>query len=297
MTDITMIVDTLERIGRLRRGLVAKKRTVAEAEAAVENAGWNKSAALRKVREAEEALAAQVAEVGELEDTLPPMRDDGTRWLFTRVAEVRIERGDLEKRLGAAETTLEEALAEAAKDSWKWKSRAAAGAAAEPKAVTAAREALAALKKEISVHGDQNKEIAAMFDAHVTAAQEAAEVAAWAAGGYEGERPECIQRAEREFAEEMAEGCERIALPRKLPYIAVTTCAPLVEEYLDPDLDPAVEWGTPLSVEAYLNQLVPPPPPKEEFVSSSTGRTPAWIKRMLEGRKAARARQAAVAVQ
>ena len=216
MTDtITMIVDTLERAERLRRGLVAKRRAVAEAEAAVENAGWNKSAAQRKAREAEEALAAQVTEVEELEASLPEQRE---RWLYRRVAEIRVDRSGYERRVAAAEAAVAEAVAEAGKDSWKWKARAAAGGGGEPKALTAARDALAAIQKEARAFESDNADLLANFEAHLTSVREQAEVAAWEASGYEGERPECIVRAAREFAAEMAEGCERLRLqPKALP--------------------------------------------------------------------------------
>ncbi|MGL4648051.1 MAG: hypothetical protein ACRC1H_01485, partial [Caldilineaceae bacterium] len=293
MTDTIMTtVDTLERIERLQRGLVAKNRAWKEAEAAVENAGWNKSAALRKVREAFEAMDAQETEILELRDTLPLQRDDGTSWLYQRVAEIRVDRSAFEKKVTAAEAGLAEATAEAEKDSWKWKARAASGAGGEPKALTAAREALAAVQKEKRAFESECEEILAHFDAHLTLHREAAEVAAWAAAGYEGERPESIVRAEREFAEEMAEGCDRLKLGKRR-YITVGTCTGLTEEITDPVLAPG-DWGTPMTMEEYLNELIPPPPPPEEFKPSTKGGTPAWIKKMIEGRKAARARQAAL---
>jgi hypothetical protein len=294
MTDtITMIVDTLERAERLRRGLVAKRRAVAEAEAAVENAGWNKSAAQRKVREAEEALAAQALEVEELEASLPELRDDGTRWLYGRVAEIRVDRSGYERRVAAAEAALAEATAEVEKDSWKWKARAAGGGGGEPKALTAARDALAAIQKEARAFESDNADLLANFESHLTSVREQAEVAAWEASGYEGDRPECIERAAREFAAEMAEGCERLRLPPKerRKHIFVTTGTVDMEESdPDPILDPTVGWGTPMTAEEYLAKLVPPPPAPvaEEFQPSTKGGTPAWIKRLLEAKKARR---------
>jgi hypothetical protein len=292
-----MIVDTLERVLRLQRGLAAKQRAIAEATAEIANAGWNVSAAKRKVVAAEEALAAQEAEIAELQAGLPELPNDGSRWLFGRVAEIRVERGVLERRIAKAETALSEATAEAEKDAWKWKSRAAAGGPAEPKAVTEAREDVARARGALKSHEEDNAQTLTMYDAHLTSAREQAEVAAWAAGGYEGARPECIERAAREFAEEMAEGCDRLSLKRAVHLPIFVSAGPVVPEESDPDpiLDPSVEWGTPIAAEEYLNQLVPPPPPPEEFRPSTTGRMPASIKRLLEGRKAARARLAAVA--
>lgn len=297
MTNTIMtIVDTLERIERLRRGLVAKRRAVAEAEAAVESAGWNKSAAIRKVREAQEALDAQIAEVEGLEAGVPVLAD-GVRWLYGRVAEIRVDRDGYARRIAAAEAGLAEATADAEKDSWKWKARAASGGGGEPKALVAAREALSVIQKEARGFEADVAEILTAFDSHVTLEREAAEVAAWAAGGYEGERPESIVRAEREFAAEMAEGCNRLTLTPlgQRRYISVNACASLTEEITDPVLAPG-EWGTPMTVEEYLNVLIPPPPPPEEFKPSTKGGTPAWIKRMLEGRAAARARKGTVAL-
>jgi hypothetical protein len=289
MTDTTMIVDTLERAERLRRGLVAKRRAVAEAEAAVGDAGWNKSAAVRKVREAEEALTVQETEIADLLAGLPEIRDDSMRWLYGRVAAIRVNRGRVARRIAAAETALAEAEAEAGKDSWKWKARAAA-TGGEPKAVTAAREALATARHEGRAFEEDSADIMAMFDSHAASANEQAEVEAWAATNYEGERPECIVRAAREFAAEMAEGCDRLPIPPKSrrKHIFVTA-GPVPEEDPDPLLAFG-EWGTPQTVEEYLNQLVPPPPPPtvEEFHSSTKGGTPVWIKRLLEAKKARR---------
>lgn len=286
-----MIVDTLERIERLRRGLVAKRRAVEEAQAELPNAGWNVSAAKRKIVAAEEALVAQVAEIEALEADLPEIRDDGTRWLYGRVAEIRVNRSGYERRVAAAEAAVAEATAEAEKDSWKWKARAASGGGGEPKALTTAREALAAVQKEARAFEEDSAEILAAFDAHSTSVREQSDVAAWAARGYEGERPECIERAARKFAAEMAEGCERLPIPPKSrrKHIFVTAGpAPAEESHPDPIMDPSVEWGTPMTAEEYLNKLVPPPPePKaDEFQPSTKGGMPAWIKRLLEAKKA-----------
>lgn len=290
-----MIVDTLERALRLEKGLAAKRRAVEEATADIAKAGWNVSAAKRKVAAAEEALAAQEAEIAELRAGLPEFPDDGSRWLFGRVAEIRVERGVLERRIAKAEAAMQEATAEAEKDAWKWKSRAAAGGPAEPKALTEAREDVARARGALKSHEEDNAQTLTMYDAHLTSAREQAEISAWAAGGYEGERPECIERAAREFAEEMAEGCDRLSLKRAvhLPIFVSVGPMPPEESHPDPILDPSVEWGTPISAEEYLNQLVPPPPPAEEFRPSTTGRMPAWIKRMMEAKKAHAARQAA----
>lgn len=297
MTDTIMtIVDTLERVERLRRGLNAKRRAVAEAKAEIENAGWNKSAAVRKVDAAAEALAVQETEIADLLAGLPDVREDSTRWMYGRVAELRVEKRVFAKRVAAAEKAVEEAATVVDVDAWKWKARAAKGE--EPKAVVAARSALAEVQKAARAFEEESAEIMAMFDAHVTVMQEQEEVNAWAASGYEGERPECIQRSERAFAAEMEEGCERIPLapPGARRYIAITTTGPMPVE--DPDMDfGAGEWGTPMTAEQYLNQLVPPPPEpvKEEFCASTKGGTPVWIKRILNAKKARAAAMVAVA--
>lgn len=267
---IMMIVDTLERAERLRRGLAAKQRAVDEATAEIANAGWNVSAAKRKVTAAEEALAAQEAEINDLLASLPDIGDDGTRWLYGRVAEIRIECGVLERRIAKAERALKEATAEAEKDAWKWRARGV-----EPKALVEAREIAARARSALTCHEEENAATLNMYEAHLTSAREQAEVSAWVSRGYEGERPESIQREEREFAEEMAEGCDRLSLKRTVRE----------ESHPDPVMDPSIEWGTPISVKEYLDQLVPPPPPAEEFCSSTTGRMPASLKRLLEGRR------------
>jgi hypothetical protein len=266
--NLTMIVDTLERVERLRRGLKAKKRAVDEANAEVASSGWNASGAKRKAAAAAEAFAAQATEIAELLADLPESRGG---WICGRVAEIRVERSVLERRIDKAEKAMAEAEAAASVDIWKWKARGV-----EPKALVAARTAIADAKKALSSFDDESAETLAMFDKHATSALEDAEVDAWVAGGYKGERPAYIQRVAREFAEEMAKDCVRLPLPRKQCYMPCES---------DPDALEYGEWGTHMTAEEYIDMLMPPPPPpvvQEVYVSG----TPAWMKRFLAAKKA-----------
>ena len=280
-----MIIATLERILRLQRGLTAKRAAVATAEQEFEATSLGtakRQLARQAVADAKRALADQEAELEELQAGLPNTGNMG--FFYGKAAAYRLVRSDLEKALAAKRKELEEEKERQKTQAWKWQGRKDAP---PPKEVVAIEAAILKAEQRI-VEADEEAretlEFIARSDQHKA---EAAEVAAWEAGGYEGPRPECIVRAEKEFAEEMAEECVSLRVRGQVRAVAARS------NWTDPpSAEDLVGWGTPMDVEGYLNVLMPPPKVEEAAkIRVGNGMSPK-LRGMLERRAAARALKA-----
>jgi hypothetical protein len=276
------MIATLERILRLQRGLTAKRAAVAVAEEEFEATSLGtakRQLARQAVADAKRALAAQEAELEELQASLPaPGNMD---FFYSKVAAYRVARSDLEKAIQVKEKELEEEKERQKTQVWKWQGRKDAP---PPKEVVAIEAAILKLEKQIAEADEEVRETLA-FVAHVDRrAEEAAEVAAWEASGYESPRPECIVRAEKEFAEELASECDHLQLRGQLHRIAARNT------WADPpSAEDEAEWGTPMDVEGYLNILMPPPAKAKEVKIRVGNGMSLQMREMVARRAAARA--------
>ena len=286
MNTSTMMIATLERTLRLERGLTAKRAAVAAAEEEFEATSFGtvkRQLARQAVAEAKRALVSQQTELEALKAELPDMGTMG--FFFGKVAAYRVARSDLEKSLATKEKELEEEKERQKTQSWKWQGRKDAPS---PKEIVAIETAILKAEQRIVDADEEVRETLELIAHADRRAEEAAEVAAWEARSYEGPRPECIDRAEKEYAEDLASECDRLLLRGQLHRIAARNT------WADPpSAEDEKEWGEPLDVEAYLNILMPPPKVKEVKLRVGNGMSPK-MREMLARRAAARAAKGVV---
>ena len=285
------IIATLERLTRLERGLAAKQRAVEEARAAVDAAavGVPKILARQRYREAEEAATAQQAEAASLKEEARAYQGESLYDFYELVAAYRVTESAAKKRIAALEAELAEEEARQSTQAWKWHGRKERPQARE---ITAIRERIAAVRREQDEAKENIAEVLEIVEADDRSRSEAEEVVAWAARGYTGERPAAIVRGEEEFRREMAEGATRLPLvPARVIAARWAAAAPVRSD--DDDWVGVGEWNPQPLTAGIFDVLAPRRRVVEEEIAQSTGRIPAALTRMLEAKKAAKAKAVA----
>jgi hypothetical protein len=280
--NVNDYLAAVERLERLTRGLEAKR-------AAVDQQNTAAAAAALATQEAKVAAAAEtVAAAG-------PVGEGVRGEFYRRVAQARVDRAGLLKRITTAETALEEAKATAAKDSWKYKMPAArktvGGVAPVPKIVTEAQNAIVDLQKELEAHDTKWKPMIGLVEIQLQMEQDIADLNEWAAAGYpSGAMPACIMETAAQTTAALNVGCVR------LPLSVATACRIESDGEMDPAINGPEEWGVPEPVEALLDRLVPPPVEESEECLLDGIKGPPRIQRLLDAKRAARMRPVPVAV-
>lgn len=211
---------TMNQILEVLVTVIPVEKELAEAEAKVETAkgllakatSYEAAICRGRVRDAENAAR----DVGERLDALlagiPPAEEVPMAWTLRYCAEERVKRAALELSLDRAEEKLAEL------DAIKTFRSKKAGAPPKVVAATAERDKLLAEIHEVNVRMAEWKKF---IDDHDRLQADAAESAAWAAGGYKGPMPEGVRRVQEAYEAEMAELLEPLPPLRKRSAAAV----------------------------------------------------------------------------
>jgi hypothetical protein len=260
-----------------------KKTTLLAAADAAEKeiktaAGYKIAIAKAKLRDAETAITEHDAAAAALEKQLP--QEETKVWFCRQYAAYELKRDARLATITVLEVKLAEAQEEAKKGAWKW---VKAGQPKETSSVTAVRAQISAENTAIAALDEDIKGAKKIVDQYKAQDASDAEFAVWLAGG---PKPEYLRIRDEIEHEQFLKECVSLKLPRRgEPY---TIKMPVVQQE---EVEEPTEWVS-MSMEQWALSLMQKPEQPVEvevFKPSVTGKTPAWITRIIAARAAKKA--------